>query len=198
MQRRRMAGLIGTLLVTARLGLAQEPEVPVWTADCAFGGERVRFSFRSKTGDVENDDMRVLVTWHPGRTDTVTVEPAWFKPLRAATQVHSACRNIGGFHLTGSQYLIALRFDGRPGWDHISLVLLDARRHAILEVLTDLGELCAEPPVIRSRRGQLEFRLSTGQEMKDGGEACVPAWRGVSVTGGRLHTNWDSAGRPPN
>jgi hypothetical protein len=178
-------------LLCASPAVAQK-ELPAWEAKCSTPNGPVRVLFHSKSGDVYEDDMSVRVVWRDGSATPVRLRPAWFMPTTFPSNVQGYCSDVGGFELPDGRLLLWLRYSGRPRNDHAAVLLVDQRRHLILDVLPDLGELYHDrEPFIMSRSGRFEVLMITEWLLVYGdGEYGKPEWKALSVQANRLHSAW--------
>jgi hypothetical protein len=143
---------------------------------------------------VVEDDMQVRIIWRDGNSTVAAIRQAWFKPSRFVSDTPSTCTGIGAFELSGARLLLWIRYDGRPHFDHLAVLLVDLTQQVVLDAIEDLGEI-AWPDgqaVVLTRAGHFESLLIK-ESLLDrigGGEFGRPDWMTVTVTGKKLRAQW--------
>ncbi len=178
------------LLLGASAMPAPGGPAPSWESTCKFGNASVSIVFASKSGDVTEDDMTIEIRWPGGNRSPLNLPERWYRPKSFVSNAQCLCSNIGAFELGSNVVVLLVPWDGRPGWDHASAILLDPIRGRVLDLKDDIGEL-GEPPMAIARPGRIELLLHDEWMLQPGdGEFAVPRWRILSVQGGKLITRW--------
>ena len=134
--------------------------------------------------------MSVTLSWNDGATTELPLPGAWYLKRSLLSQGPLACDGIGTHRFRSGLLALVFVKDGRPGWDHFSVVLIDPEKKAVLDSIDDVGEASDElryetSGAAISFKVFKSWRRSTG-----GGEEGVPSWRDVKVKGGRLQLSW--------
>ena len=165
-----------------------------WVATCSPTTGLSRITFHSLSGDVHEDDMQVRIVWENEKATLAQMHQAWFKASSFISNVSTKCTGIGAFELPGARLLLWIRYDGRPGFDHLAVLLIDPTRQAVLDVVQDFGEVAGAnaTPMVLGRAGRFEA-LVTREWLLDrigGGEFARPEWKVLTIAGTKLHSQW--------
>src|SRR5262249_42395130 len=130
---------------------------PTWRGRCTDAGGITNVEFRSASGDVTEDDMRVSIAW-AAETRPAPIAPGWFKATDFTSNEVSRCQGLGGFSASDGRLLFWVRRDGRPGPDHLAVILVSPEKRVVLDALSDLGEIAGdgEHPLVVRREGYFE------------------------------------------
>jgi hypothetical protein len=138
--------------------------------------------------------MQIGIVW---RDDTRTLTPIhrdWYKPSRFISDTPSTCTGLGAFELPDARLLLWIRYDGRPGSDHLAVLLVDLTHHVLLDAIQDLGEVAwpDSQPMVLTRAGHFEALLIKHWLLDriGGGEFGRPDWKVVAIAGRKLRAQW--------
>jgi hypothetical protein len=164
--------------------------LPTWEANCTNAGPIKSIKFSSKSGDVTEDDMTAYLQWDDKTSIPIPVSPAWYLKRQELSRPQQGCAGIGAFQIYKDHALLVLPFNGRPGWDRISLVLINLKTKSIVDIKDDIGETPDEYQY-KISESQLELLLvKYGKLSKDGGEESVPDWLSVFIKDGKINLAW--------
>lgn len=124
-----------------------------------------------------------------GKASPVDIEPAQFKPSTSMFNIQNHCDTVMGVSL-GSDLLVILRRDNRPGFDHAVGLLLDHERLRPVQNLVDLGELKFNELTLRRQSDSvIELRV-VGEVLPntacDCAQARIERWRKIQAVPGGL------------
>jgi hypothetical protein len=143
---------------------------------------------------VHEDDMQVRIVWPDQKSTFAAIHQAWFKPSRFVSDTPSNCTGVGAFELPNARLLLWIRYDGRPSFDHLAVLLVDPTHQVVLDTLQGLGQVAwpDDHPMVVTRAGHFEVLLIKEWLLDriGGGEFGRPEWKVVTVAGSRLRTQW--------
>ncbi len=168
---------------------ATENQPSAWQATCLSASPIKSLNFKSRSGDLTNDDVEVQVIWRNGDVQQLTLPEAWYSQL--PNWRGSLCQGLALYPVqSGQKLLLVLSFDGRPRLDRFHVLLVDSQSHKVLDQLLDVGELA---PQFRYRwfANKLQLRMVKSYKgISDGPDDLILGWREFSVNGSNLHMSW--------
>lgn len=193
--------LITTLVPCPALG--DDRFVTEWETNCLVGDQRMMLTFRSKSGHDDADDMDVVATINKKKIK-IPLPPALYVKRGIVSEVKNVCRtpndlghgDVGGFQLKDGNLLLWLSSDNRPGWDTLSLVLLNPSEAKVLDTKPNIGNIKAvgaQNLAIRPKNTGYEVRLER-EWMKntgaDSAENSIEDWMLVKIIDNKIETKW--------
>lgn len=182
---------------------ASEPANPDcdFRLECQAGAKAFSVGFDSASGECTEDDMRVFVETSGGKAD-VALEKAWYRPISNLADGESVCRlagtsglnsGVSAFAVDGQRVLVFFTQDGRPGYDSVGVLLVDAAKGKVLDVKQRLGQSKdSMVAVLKTPRG---YKLRLIREHLtvvhcDCSAAFADDWMSVDVVNGRIRARW--------
>lgn len=175
-----------------------------WSARCAIDGQAFHVLFDSPSRDLDNADMRVSLVLNDGRKMLLPLSPGVYRARRLVSNQASLCEGIGAYATSDRVYkadrarlLLWLSVDDRPGWDHLTLVLVDLAQAKVLHQVERLAPI-KDPD---GRQGltvqvtddgfwvrlQRQWLQNTGT---DSAENSIEDWMQVWIAHGRIRSRW--------
>jgi hypothetical protein len=111
---------------------------------CKAASGEFTLKFRSKSGDVTEDDMQVSLNGG-GKEVSLPLKADWYQTtgaIRDKGKLPGFCRVVGSedydydypaFALSPSRVLLFFKVDNRPGFSQVSLVLLDPKTMRVVD-----------------------------------------------------------------
>jgi hypothetical protein len=162
---------------------------PTWTSTCSIQGGPSEIRFQSASGDATNDDMQAVVFWPDGLSVNLGLKPGLFPQSEGFASPDGGCKGIGVTVPNRDQVVLWLERDDRPLNGRLALVLLDTRRHRVLDVVDDAGELIGNGPCeAQGRTVPYETALFDGGADDDPNR--LPRVMHIDVVGNRLKLAW--------
>lgn len=190
----KMYSLILLAVTTATLAVASAPErerpSSGWEAQCSIAEGPSRIVFRSKSGDVTEDDMSAVAVWPDGTKVELPIAPAWFVQRRPMTPEEKPCNGVHASLLASGKILLWIAHDGRPGWDRLTLVLLDSNRR-VLDVKNDAGMLSNEFMIL-PKENAFDVLMLEDQSVLDrgDGEFYPPVFKRIRIRNNKVVVSW--------
>ncbi|MCB1598655.1 MAG: hypothetical protein KDI66_01370 [Xanthomonadales bacterium] len=175
-----------------------------WQAECDLQGLPFRLVFSARGGDPELAGMTATLFLPDRRELHLPVAPGIFRARSVVADRPSLCRDLGAFLVQDqmqasrkSSLLLWLSVDDRPGWDQLSLVLIDLDAGTVLDVRERIGAI----KDVDGRQGltlqvaperflvQLERYWLQGTGT-DSPENSIEDWHEVRVQADRIQTRW--------
>jgi hypothetical protein len=141
MQLQRFLLLVVVVFGQPALARHNTDTAPEWAISCNGISGIEKITARSASGDPTNDDMNVSIYWANHDRTEIRLPPAWYLLRPALSKGTIGCKGVGVVDLRNGAIALLLAFDGRPGWDHAAVVLLDPHGQAVLDVIPDAGEV---------------------------------------------------------
>ena len=209
---RRWPWLLTAALGATSLGaVASTPQASGWSADCQTDAHRFRVVFTPTAAPDPADparpaEMRATLV-RPDRPELLL--PLSRTEIRARPVVAtpaSACTGLGAFLLKDQIYLATppvlllwLSVADRPGWDQLSLVLIDLEKGTVLdqsEFVAPIKDpdgtqgLHIQPATDHARvRLQRRWLHHTGTDSPDN---AIEGWYRVEVRAGQIRGRWEA------
>ena len=196
----RLAGLSGGAVLMCLIGSSGNAAQTGWTADCQLAGG---FGVRFETGP-NGEDMNVHLE-RPDRPPlALSLAPAIFHRRGVVANQASGCDQVGAYLLpdqihraAAPRLLLWLSVDDRPGFDLLSLVLVDLEAGKVL----DRSERIAP---IKDADGQQRLTLHIADDHAlvrlqrhwlyntgtDSAENSIEDWYRVDIRAGRIRGRW--------
>lgn len=181
---RTAKGWLATLMVVTSVA-AHAADDASWEAACAAASPLEKIVAHSPSGDMLEDDMTLTLVWRDGLRTPLPWPSALYRWSDGLAAGGSACRGLGVVPAGAGTLAVVVAADGRPGPDHLRIALVDTRTHALLDAIGDLGEVPNDHPH-RYAGGRLAFSVYRRWSHDIG----IPAWKDVTVIGGRLRARW--------
>jgi hypothetical protein len=175
--------LLFVMAAFGQLVLAQHNSdpAPEWTTACNGVRGMQEITARSASGDPTNDDMNISVYWTNHDRSKIRLPPAWYLLRPTLSKRTVGCEGIGVVDLQNGSIALLLMFNGRPGWNHVAVALLDPNKRAVLDVISDVGEV-AEDFEYSNSGNNIYLAIQKGRRFeKDRGEEGVPSSCNISV-----------------
>lgn len=182
-----------------------------WEARCELAGHTLRLSFVSASGDADLADMDVQVQVDGGSAMPLPLAKGYYRPRGVVANQRSLCDRVGAYLLQDqvhaaepARLLLWLSVDDRPGWDQLSLVLLDLEAGKVLDRSERIAPI--KDPDGRQRlalriapdhvltRLQRRWLHDTGT---DSAENSIEDWYRVEIRAGRIRGRWAESGITP-
>lgn len=175
-----------------------------WVAECQVDGQAFRLVFDSPSQDVDNADMTVTLALADGRKVALPLSPGTYRARPVVSNETSLCTGIGAFASrdqvykgTSAKLLLWLSVDNRPGWDTLSLALLDLSEAKLLHQVERVAPI-KDPdgrqalavqvtPEGYSVRLERQWLQNTGS---DSAANSIEDWMLVSVAHERIRSKW--------
>ncbi len=187
------------------VGEDSQPASPEAPSDCDFrlecqvGSHAFSVRFDSLSGECTEDDMRAFVEG-PGGKAELPLEKAWYRSIQNIANAKSVCHSVGApasavsaFAVEGQRVLVFFERDGRPGYNFVGAVLIDAATGKVLDVRQSLGlskdSMVAVLPTPRGYKLRL-VREHLKEVQCDCSAAFADDWMAVEVANGRIRTRW--------
>ena len=151
---------------------------------------------KSASNDAMEDDMRVTLAFEDGTAVNVPLASALYEPRGTLKNVTNLCTQLAAFDAGGNRVLLLLSRNGRPHWDILDAVLIDAQRKRVLDVKTGIGEIKTEDRVFVVRNaGAASFEvLLIREQIENSGCDCAAAaiedWMRISVRRDHVNARW--------
>lgn len=200
----RWLALTAALCLVAASAQTSAAEPSRWRAECRLDDRGFQLDFASASGDPDAEDMRVSLLL-PGRSPLpLPLSPGVFRQRSVVSNQPSACKELGAY-LIGDQIhkavpprlLLWLSVADPPGWDQLSLVLIDLEAGQVLHHLERVApikdadgrqgltlQVQPDQMVVRLQRQWLN---NTGT---DSPENSIEDWYRVEVRAARIHGSW--------
>ena len=176
--------------------IADENPAAHWQVACEHGADAFSLDLRSASGDVTEDDMRVLFTGTRGLTVRLALKPALYVARGAITPVLDLCggKGVVAFAVGGKRALLWVSKDNRPSFDLLDLALVDLVSGRLLDYrLTGLAIKAVNENTrltINPDRGGWNVRAVTeGLPYSDSAESAIESWVSVRVKGNSIVIN---------
>ncbi|WP_163997787.1 hypothetical protein [Pyxidicoccus caerfyrddinensis] len=193
----------GALVTGAFAAHASEPAASDcdFRLECRLGARAFSVGFDSASGECVEDDMRAFVETSGGKTD-VPLEKAWYRSISNLADGASICRvagagvpvsEVSAFAVDDHRALVFFTQDGRPGYDSVGVVLIDAATGKVLDVKQRLGQSKdSTVAILKTPRGyKLQLvRESLSVVRCDCSAAFADDWMSVEVVNGRIRARW--------
>lgn len=195
--------LLGVVFLLASLAQAAAGEGD-WHARCELAGHTLRLSFVAASGDADQADMNVNVQVNGGSAMQLPLAKGYYRPRGVVANQPSLCDRVGAFLLQDQVHLaepprllLWLSVDDRPGWDLLSLVLLDLEAGRLLDHSERIAPI--KDPDGRQRlalriypdhvltRLQRRWLHDTGT---DSAENSIEDWYRVEIRAGQIRGRW--------
>ena len=190
-----------TLGLSALAGGAQEPSQ--WQTHCQLSGDQFEVGLASASGDLDQTDMLATLRFSDGDQLPLGLRAGIFHPRGVVANKASGCAELGAFELTEpdslapGNWLLLLSVDDRPGFDQLSLVLIDPRQRQVI----DRSEYVApfkdpdgrQQLAVRVDRNQLLIRLQRRwlhDTDTDSAENSIEDWYRLQVVNQRIRGRW--------
>ncbi len=193
----------GLLLASAQAGAA---EATHWRAECRLDQRSFQLEFASASGDPDAEDMRVSLLL-PGRRALplpLPLTPGIFRPRSVVSNLPSACQELGAYLISDQihkavppRLLLWLSVEDPPGWDQLSLVLIDLDAGKVLHHIERVapikdpdgrqGLTLQVQPDHMMVRLQRQWLNNTGT---DSPENSIEDWYRVEVRATRIRGGW--------
>ena len=193
------------LMLLSSLCVAGEQRDPAhWIAECQADGQAFQLIFDSPSQDVDNADMTVTLALADGRKVLLPLSPGTYRARPVVSNEASLCSGIGAFASrdqvykgTSAKLLLWLSVDNRPGWDTLSLALLDLSEAKLLHSVERVAPI-KDPdgrqalavqvtPEGYSVRLERQWLQNTGS---DSAANSIEDWMLVSVAHQRIRSQW--------
>lgn len=197
-------GLAAGLMLACLGALPATAETLHWSAKCEAGGQRFELIFNSPSKDSENADMTVTLVLADRRKILLPLTPGIYKARESVSNRTSLCSGIGAYASKDRVYradperlLLWLSVDDRPGWDLLSLVLIDLAEARVMHQLERVAPI--KDPDGRQgltiqitddgflARLQRHWLRNTGT---DSAENSIEDWMEIWVAHGRIRSRW--------
>ena len=200
----RVAAAVFTAFAVGSSAQAIAAEPIGWRADCRLGEQSFQVDFASASGDPESDDMRVSLMLPQRSALPLPLTPGVFRPRSVVSNQASACTQLGAYlirdqiHLAvPPRLLLWLSVADPPGWDQLSLVLIDLGAGKVLHHIERVAPikdpdgrqgltLQVQPEHVMARL-QRQWLNNTGT---DGPENSIEDWYRVEVRAARIRGSW--------
>lgn len=128
----RPRALLAALGLLAASAPANAADPTRWRADCRIDERSFRLEFASASGDLDNEDMVATLVLPDRSSVQLPLTPGIFRPRSVVANQRSACKELGAYLIQDQIHkavppllLLWLSVEDRPGWDQLSLVLID-------------------------------------------------------------------------
>lgn len=193
-------GLLGLAMLTqAYAAWAGADPAADAQAHCKLGQQAFSVTFHSVSGDVTNDDMQVILSLPHGHPVKLAAPPAWYHTTGLTSSgVPNLCDSIVATQIDPQHVLLWLASDNRPGFDRMSLLLVDVSDgHALDRKLTfaDIKSVDDGGTHLTLRRNHagVDVRL-VREELADTNDDSaynfIEDWMHVDVRGDRIDATW--------
>jgi hypothetical protein len=193
--------LIGLSILSAD---AREADAQHWSADCHLNGRDFRVNFDSPSGDPDQDDMRVSLVLPDQRELLLPLLPGTYRRRSVVANQPSLCDGVGAFQVADRVFkgvepylLLWLSVDNRPGWDTLSLALIDLGHGKVLHSAEGVapikdpdgrqGLAVQVSPEGFQVRLERQWLHNTGT---DSAENSIEDWLEIWVRHGRIQRRW--------
>ena len=200
----RMAWGAALMLLSSLCAAGEQPDPAHWFAECQADGQAFQLIFDSASQDVDNADMTVTLALADGRKVLLPLSPGTYRARPVVSNEASLCSGIGAFASrdqvykgTSAKLLLWLSVDNRPGWDTLSLALLDLSEAKLLHSVERVAPI-KDPdgrqalavqvtPEGYSVRLERQWLQNTGS---DSAANSIEDWMLVSVAHERIRSQW--------
>ena len=117
--------------------------VPHWTANCSVGSSKVVFSFDSKSGKADEDDMSINMTIG-NKKQKVEIKESLFETINF--NFKSKCDRLPAIVLD-NQLLILIGINSRPEPTKIAALVVDLKNGKIIHMNKNMGQLEGEAKI---------------------------------------------------
>ena len=175
-----------------------------WRADCRIDDRDFQLDFASASGDPDAEDMRVSLLLPDRPALPLPLTPGTFRQRAVVSNQPSACQEVGAYLVPDQihkavppRLLLWLSVNDPPGWDQLSLVLIDLEAGRVLHHIERVAPikdpdgrqgltLLVQPDhmVVRLQRQWLN---NTGT---DSPENSIEDWYRVEIRAARIRGNW--------
>ncbi|MBY0415887.1 MAG: hypothetical protein K2Q18_17070 [Bdellovibrionales bacterium] len=168
--------------------------------NCKLGEKDFFIHFESPTHSCEEDDMDLVFEVNSVKSK-LGVKKGWLDSLSDVGNGKSICKVVGQksyenspvFSVGKDQILIFYWENGRPGFNWVSLALVDIKQGKLLDFKQRLGELKEDTSAILTTSKGFKIRLVKEylKEVKcDCSAAAIDEWLEISVKNGKIKTRW--------
>lgn len=202
--RRRWRHVLSSLWLTLT-GWACAGETSDWSAECRLDERVFRLDFRSASGDPDQHDMVASLLLPNRPALPLQLRSGIFRPRDVVANQPSGCGKLGAWLVEDRIHsaappvlLLALSVDDRPGWDQLSLVLVDLeagkRLHSIERVAPIKDPDGRQGLAVQIESDHLLIRLqrqwlhNTGT---DSPENSIEDWYRVEIRAGHIRGRWE-------
>lgn len=201
---RRNATGAALMLLSSWCAAAGKGDPAHWFAECQADGQAFQLIFDSPSQDVDNADMTVTLALADGRKVLLPLSLGTYRARPVVSNEASLCSGIGAFASrdqvykgTSAKLLLWLSVDNRPGWDTLSLALLDLSEAKLLHSVERVAPI-KDPdgrqalavqvtPEGYSVRLERQWLQNTGS---DSAANSIEDWMLVSVAHERIRSQW--------
>ena len=169
-----------------------------WSDTCHFAEHAVSANFDSRSGDPLEDDMTVTLTRDDGVALVLPLGRSLYEPRGLLLNVKNRCERMAAVDVGADRVLVLLSANGRPTWDVLDAVLIDAAAMRTLDVKQDIGAIKTVDRVIVLKRlgeSRLAVRLIREQLPQAGCDcesAAIEEWRLLEIVDDRIRDRWQA------
>jgi hypothetical protein len=135
--------------------------------------------------------MQVILTWRDGQTAQLPLPDAWYLKRSLPIGGSAQCDGVGVHTVASGELILIFVTEGRPGWNHLSAVLIDPTSRKVLDTIADLGESPDDYQLKAQTKGLSVKLYKSWRHSKDGGEAGVTQWKEITAINSRLQSTWN-------
>lgn len=203
---------LAAALALSSLGAAAEtPETRGWRADCQLDAREFRLDFvptgvSDPAHPTEPVDMRVTLVLPDGRALLLPLSRSAVHARPVVATPASACTGLGAFLLKDQIYLATppvlllwLSVADRPGWDQLSLVLIDLEKGVVLDQSEFVAPIKDSDGTqglhIQPATDHARVRLQRRQQYHSGTDSpdnALEGWYRVEVRAGQIRGRWEA------
>jgi hypothetical protein len=193
-------GLLGlAMLAQAHWVWADPAPSADWQARCKLGQQAFGVRFHSVSGDVTNDDMQVMLTWPNGRSVKLALPPAWYHSMALTSAgVPNLCDTVVVTAVDRQHILLWLASDNRPGFDKLSLALVELPDGRVLDSKLAFADIKSADEgdthlTLRRHHNDVDVRLVREVLVDTNDDSAynyIEDWMGVGTHGNRIGAAW--------
>lgn len=175
-----------------------------WRAECRLDDRDFQLDFDSASGDPDAEDMSVSLLLPDRPALSLPLKPGVFRPRSVVSNQASACQELGAYLIRDQLHkavpprlLLWLSVKDPPGWDQLSLVLIDLEAGKVLHQIERVapikdpdgrqGLMLQVQPDHMLIRLQRHWLSNTGT---DSPENSIEDWYRVEVRAARILGAW--------
>jgi hypothetical protein len=125
------------LLIAPPSFSATNPFVPHWRTECRAENVKIEFSFDSKSGEADSDDMEIAMTTG-GKKQKINIKEGLFQPLQLDSE--SKCDKLPAMITDDELLLVLFGINDRPLPTKIAAIVVDPKNQRVAQLNENIAQ----------------------------------------------------------